>query len=397
MRPIVTLFTFSRLNVGGMERYLQQLAEHLADRYRFHLFAPAMPQFVEEIQAIDPGVIVEHVPRYGKLDPRGPAALRRSLRRHGTALLHTQDPRSRLVGVPTARGLGVPTLHTFHMTALSYGARGLKRLVYEQAERALNARTDALIYVSEADRNLYRQRSLLPQSNHQVIHNSTNLDAFQTEDRSAARRALRMQLDLSPDRLVASTLARLHPQKGIDVLIKAVQHLRETTTLPLDALPCFAVMGDGELRESLEQQIEAAGLHDVIRLMGQGTREEARTLLLGSDLYVLPSRYECLPISLIEAIAARLPVVATDVGGNAEVVAHEKNGVVVPSDDPPALAEALQRIVTDAALREQFGAESSRRAQAFSPEVMIEKTETLYQRLARSQGLDSTESALSVA
>ena len=152
------------------------------------------------------------------------------------------------------------------------------------------------------------------------------------------------------DRQGFVTVARLVPQKGIDVLIRA---LAQTSGAAQDWT--LTLVGDGPEREALERQVLQAGLEEKVHFLG--FRSDPQTSLLQASVFVLPSRYEGMPNALLEAMAVGLAVVVTDASpGPLEVVEAGVTGLVVPSDEPAALADALDRLAAQPQLRERLGA-----------------------------------------
>ena len=152
------------------------------------------------------------------------------------------------------------------------------------------------------------------------------------------------------DRQGFVTVARLVPQKGIDVLIRA---LAQTSGAAQDWT--LTLVGDGPEREALERQVLQAGLDEKVHFLG--FRSDPQTSLLQAGVFVLPSRYEGMPNALLEAMAVGLAVVVTDASpGPLEVVEAGVSGLVVPSDEPAALADALDRLAAQPQLRERLGA-----------------------------------------
>ena len=152
------------------------------------------------------------------------------------------------------------------------------------------------------------------------------------------------------DRQGFVTVARLVPQKGIDVLIRA---LAQTSGAAQDWT--LTLVGDGPEREALERQVLQAGLEEKVHFLG--FRPDPQTSLLQASVFVLPSRYEGMPNALLEAMAVGLAVVVTDASpGPLEVVEAGVSGLVVPSDEPAALADALDRLAAQPQLRERLGA-----------------------------------------
>lgn len=191
--------------------------------------------------------------------------------------------------------------------------------------RALGRRVDRIIAVSEDTRRRFGGLGW-PLERIAVVHNSVDLSRFA----AALDPAVRRSLDDGSGRPIALVPARLHPQKGHRHLLEAAVGLPGVR---------FVCVGDGELREALVRDAERLGVSDRVAFLG--FREDMPALLRSCDLVVLPSLYEGLPLSLIEAMAAGRMVVATDIGGTRELVTHGETGILVPPGDPGALREAI--------------------------------------------------------
>ena len=119
----------------------------------------------------------------------------------------------------------------------------------------------------------------------------------------------------------------------------------------------------------------------MLTFLGWRDESEVHRFMAGADLLVFPSRLECFPYTLLEATGAGLPAVATDVGGNAEIVLHERNGLIVPAGDLPALASALDRLIRDPDLREKFRLNAFEDANRFTVANMVEQTAEFYKMI----------------
>jgi glycosyltransferase involved in cell wall biosynthesis len=180
----------------------------------------------------------------------------------------------------------------------------------------------------------------------------------------------RTELGLSPETPLVLAVGRLVEQKHHALAIRA-----------LVAVPgaVLAIAGDGPLRAELEHEAAEVGVADRIRLLG--VRADARALMGAADVVVMPSRWEGLPLSALEALASGTPLVATDVRGLRELVTDGENALLVP-EEPDALAEALRRVLDDPQLAARLGEAGKQVEGAGSEEQLVARFLELYERLA---------------
>jgi glycosyltransferase involved in cell wall biosynthesis len=369
--PTIGLLIGSSAGVGGLEEHLLTVLRG-AER---HSFSVAM---------CGPKEILKHVTTRGvatiEWSARAPwdmvAAWRLAgaLRRSHISLLHIHDPRAGLIGRIVARLLRIPVVYTVHVPPYLYakpGPGGLRRSGYRAIEGFLNKRlTDKVIYVSRRVRDDAVAIGAAPSSSI-VVENGIDLTKWSASvDRNAVRRGLATPTDAT----LVVTVGRLTPQKGIDVLLQA---LSET---PAASGTVHAwIVGDGPEYRTLKDQVQEKNLGDRVRLLGQ--RADVPALLAASDIFVLPSRYEGMPLAVIEAMASGLPCIVTRIGGNPELVEDGRTGWTVAPDDSNALAERLSKLIADPALRRAMGAAGRARAQKFASSVMVERLFDVYRRL----------------
>jgi glycosyltransferase involved in cell wall biosynthesis len=174
-------------------------------------------------------------------------------------------------------------------------------------------------------------------------------------------------------RPIIGSIGRLEPQKGYDLLIRALSTIEDAT---------LVLVGDGSERAALEQLASKLGVAERVEWLGW--RDDARTYLRAFDVFAFPSRFEGFPLAVLEALLARVAVVATDVGSIAEAVHHEATGLLVPRDDSDALADAIRKLLTDESLRRRL-AEQGRRLvlERYTAEHMTHAFESLYEELLR--------------
>jgi glycosyltransferase involved in cell wall biosynthesis len=168
--------------------------------------------------------------------------------------------------------------------------------------------------------------------------------------------------------LVVGCLGRFSPEKGLDVLLRALPSLPFATAV---------LVGDGAERGHLDELAGRLGVRD--RLVLTGWHDDPAPYLRALDVLVSPSRFEALPLAVLEAMRAGLPVVASDVGSVSEAVAHGETGLLVPPDDPAALAEALRTMHRDPARRRRMGERGRTVASVrFTPQATARAFEALY-------------------
>jgi glycosyltransferase involved in cell wall biosynthesis len=173
------------------------------------------------------------------------------------------------------------------------------------------------------------------------------------------------------DSPILGSLGRLDRQKGYDVLLRALMEVPDAA---------LVLVGDGSARVRLEAMTSELGLSD--RVLFTGWDPNPRRWLTAFDVFVLPSRFEGLPLAIVEAMLARLPVVATDVGSVAEAVTHNVTGLLVQPDDGVALARALRSLLENSGRTSRMGAVGREHALRFTPAAMARSYERLYQELA---------------
>jgi len=189
---------------------------------------------------------------------------------------------------------------------------------------------------------------------------------------------VRDELGVADDEVLALTVANLRSEKGYDVLLEAAR-----LTVAAGAPVRFFSVGRGPLLADLERAADAGGLAGHLRFLG--ARTDTPRLMAGADLFVLPSHQEGLPVALMEAMSAGLPVVATTVGGVPDVITDGVEGLLVPPGRAELLAEAVQRLARDPALRTRLADASSQRSALFDVRGAARAIESLYAELLHAR------------
>lgn len=289
------------------------------------------------------GIAVHACGKRGGLDVGAVRRLRAWLRATPAAVVHTHNANAHYHTVAAAVGLPIARLiNTRHgMGAAQPRSRG------EWLYRRTMARTDTVAAVCEAARARFAQQGVSPRGRLLSVPNGIRIDRFSpaSEER---RDALRSVLGLAPGTRIIGTVGRLNPVKDQASLLRAFARLRGDFT---DT--ALVLAGDGALRAALEAQVAALGIGDAVRFLGD--RSDVRELLRGFDVFALSSLSEGYSMALLEACASGLPIVATDVGGNREIVADGRNGLLVPPARDDALAEAFAALLREPARTAAMG------------------------------------------
>lgn len=347
---------------GGGERVVLDLAMGLRDiGHRVMFAAPeggALARFREA------GFRGFAVPLRSPFVPAAIGRLAAIMRGAGVQIVHCHERRAAMAGFPAALLAGVP-IRLLHVHRIASN-RGSRRS-YALSAQILSRFAQRTIFCSEFVRRTVKPRR---DRGDVVIPNCV---AFGAEP--GARCGPRSN---GP---VVLAIGRLTKEKGMDVLLRALPQV-------VKRFPGVRVRiaGDGDLRDRLMALSRRLGLDEYVAFLG--FRRDVPELMAQADLMVMPSRWEGLPIALLEAVAAGLPVVASAVAGIPEVIADGETGWLVQPDDPEALAAAISEALLDPA-------EARRRAQLayardkaeFSIKASVARVDRLYRELARARGI----------
>lgn len=284
---------------------------------------------------------------------------RDAIRSFNADVVHCHGYRPDLLAGWAALGLGIPRTSTVH----GFTGGGRKNRLYEWLQLRALARFDGVIAVSRPIRDRLIGAGV-PEERIRVIPNA--LEPTPLLEGSAARAAL----GIAGTGPVLGWVGRISAEKGLDVLIDAVPRLRDLPWV-------VAVLGDGPLRAAAEARAAACGIAG--RVHWQGGVPNAARYFRAFDVFVLSSRTEGTPIVLLEAMAAGVPIVAARVGGVPDVLDTE-SAVLVPPDDPAALATAIRQVLTDPGLAQRLATRAAYRvARDFAVPGWIEQHAAFYQ------------------
>jgi glycosyltransferase involved in cell wall biosynthesis len=343
------LFVITKLELGGAQTQLLSLIRHLdTSQFNIFLFTAQSGFLMPDARGI-PGLTVHasvHLER-----PIAPLAdllaffeLARFIKTHKIDIVHTHSSKAGILGRFAAAGAGVRKIfHTVHGWSFHPHQSRIAYMAYVLLERAAAAVTTRIIVVCQADKTRGLRAKIGGPGLYAVIAYAIDAQFFGGKDPR-----IRGRLGIPADALVVGTVACFKPQKApLDYLALA----REVAAKMPGVM--FVMAGDGILRPKIERRIKKYGLSRNVILTGW-SRDVAK-LLTAFDVFVLTSYWEGLPISVMEAMASSLPVVATDTGGVAEIVRDQRNGFLCACGDVKALSGAVLRLLRDAGLRRAVG------------------------------------------
>ncbi|MBO9542512.1 glycosyltransferase [bacterium] len=356
------LIITNQLEMGGAEQFVVRLANELSER-RHRITVVSEGGMLTKL--LDPSVRPVMAPARAK-SPWGLWALARRLRvvidAQEIEVIHANSPTTAIAARLARGNRAIPIVTSAHGSWREWTKPTVARL--------FSAGSDRVVGVSAAlTRDLVKHG--LPSGKAETILNGIPRPAASPP----ARAQVRAELGLPAEQAIILNVARLSPEKGQRYLIEAMPRL-------LAAQPDAQLLlaGDGPCRAELEAQVQKLGLTRSVQFLGY--RDDVSRLLLAADVFCLPSLLEGLPLSAAEAMAARLPIVATRVGGVPEIIQDGVTGYLVPPRDPAALAERLAALLADPAGRQRFGtAGQAHFAAHLTLAQMASKFEALYERL----------------
>jgi glycosyltransferase involved in cell wall biosynthesis len=368
--PRLCLFTDSE-EPSGMGEHMLALAAALKGEYHISFVCPptrAGRSFLERAAQLG----VETLPLAAPYDnPGGLKTLRDWLEARHFDLFHCHAGIGweGFGGVEAARAAGVPKLvRTEHLPYL------LTHPVQRADHQRIVGSVDRLICVSQEARASYIKAGV-PAAKISVVYNGITLQPAKPN-----RAALLTELDLPSTARLVLTVGRMVAQKGYDILLEAIPAVLERTPNAH-----FIWAGDGPLHGELHASRAALGVAANLHLLGR--RRDVPALMAAADLFVLPSRFEGFPLSVLEAMSAALPVVGTRVCGSSEAIVDGVSGQLVPPEQPAALAAAISEVLAQPTLAARWGAAGRELVyKRFSASRMARETGDIYQELLAGVG-----------
>lgn len=364
---------------GGAEKHIHLLAKNLIrDGYAVKVVCSNYKKLDEWCAEMKhDGIEIIRLRVSHKHDPRHYFQLKKLLKKHGPDLLHLHlwNPGACRYAF-WAGGKKRPDIVTTEHDP--FPLHGLKK---KFKKNALN-KTVHTITVSEA--NYGKMLEWYPELKNRmsVIHNGIDLDAFEKElihFTTQEKQKIRSRLfDAEPEEKILLTIAALHPRKGLKYLLQAMQKIIEQKNSTK-----LVVIGEGPEKKDLEKLAEKLKINGNVKFLGH--QESIPRMLKSSDLFVLPSLKEAFGLVLLEAMAAQLPIIATNVGGIPEIIDDRKTGILVEPKDSDALAQSILMLLNNKPLRDKLAFLGHHKVKEFGVQTMVEKTKKVYAEILKKK------------
>jgi glycosyltransferase involved in cell wall biosynthesis len=372
-RPLSIFHCDVRLSWAGGQNQLWLLAHGLRERGH-RQWIVTRPESELARRSREAGFAVIEHPYRGEVDPRGYWSLRRWIARHRPEVVHAHDSHSLMPAAVAARLVrSRPAIVGHRRVDFPIRGHALSRWKYAHGP-------DRLVAISRRVRDVLLDAGV-PAERIALIPSGIDLRTPPADGTT-----LRERIGAPPDASVVLTIASLADYKDHPTLVEAAERLA-----PREPAIRWAVCGAGGLLEPMRAEVERRGLSGRVHYLGYVP--DARALLPQADVFCLSSKTEGLGTSVLDAMAAGVPVAATAGGGIPEMIEHEVTGLLAPVSDGATLGAAIDRLLDDPALAQRLAGAARERVQDFAIDRTIERTEALYRELTHGVGRRSLEPA----
>jgi len=367
MRPICLLHVITRLPIGGAEQLLLGIIKHL-DPKKFTSVVCCIQdrgELADEFESNGVTVINLDLMAKGRFDRSVVPSIRKLIIKYQIDVIHTHLYHANLYGRLAARHEKKPVIASVHNT---YAHQKWHRHLIN---RYLGRYTFCVTAGSADVKNDLIKIDHLPQEKILLLPNAIDLNRVST---SLPSHHAKHHLGFNHDDFVIGTVGRIEKQKGHEFLIQAISHIRNKHNIPKIKL---LIIGDGDLLPALHQKCNMLGISDICKL--PGSMPQLANIYRAIDVFVMPSLWEGLSLAMLEAMAAELPIIATNVGGVNDVIKHEEHGLIVKPGDYFEISSAIQRLYFSPTLRKQLSLSGAQRVREnYSITSMASILSTLY-------------------
>ena len=366
---IVYIITRSDV-LGGASVHLLDLAKGMIEKgHQVHILVGGTGAFTEALEKNNIAYTsLTHLKRELSVQHEvlGYVEIKKQLKQLKPDIVHCHSTKAGLLGRLAAKSLNIPVVFTAHGWAFTDGVGAKKQKIYAHVERALSKLSDAIISVSDYDRQHGFKHNVGTQQLVTTVHNGVPDVIKSTSNPQNAVPKLIM-------------VARFEEPKDQYFLINTLAELPKALDWQLD------LIGDGPNLQKCKDLTKSKQLGNKVIFHGQSFK--VQEFLNQADIFILISKYEGFPLTILEAMRASLPIIASDVGGVKESV-NPNNGFLIAKNDSTALRTALVNLISDAKLRAQLG-NNSRKAyeENFTFDIMLDKTLAIYNKILAQRDL----------
>lgn len=358
-------------SLTGAPRHLLTLLSGI-DRNKF-VVSVILPEgeLVSELKKIK--IPVFTVPMKGKSDLVASSSIKKIIKKYEPDIIHTHGQRAGLLGRLAVRDLPVTRIHTEHTYTSNFKLdNSLLHWSHLRAMAMLDRWTHKTIAVSNAVKTFLISAGITKADKVLTIYNG--IESQISKISAQQIKEFKSQFGLTSSDLVIGTVGSLNKHKDTATLIRAFSTMiKKWPHLKL------LLIGRGELQPQLKNLVKKLGISE--RVIFAGSMKDIDTAMSVFNIFILPSRSEAFGLTILEAMRANIPVIASRVGGIPEIITHNYNGMLVEHGDPKKLASAIMKLLNDKKLQKKFISHYSETLKKFSARSMIKQTEELYHSL----------------
>lgn len=367
--------------IGGGTEYLVTLIKMLHDNFNIDIHMTYGKEKVKDnYKRYFDYVTFHHIHMVREINPihdfRSIRKLYTLIKKEKFDVVHTNSSKGGIVGRIAAKFAGTQFIfHTVHGFSFHEQSSRWSITAFSLLEKIGAKCCNHIITVSDFHRNWAVDLGIAPSD--KIISIPNGLDPTRVEP-TIEREIMRKSIGIGNKEVSIFTIGRLARQKGITYLLEAIELLKKED---INTIYHFYIAGSGELDKELKDQVKESGIEDKVTFLGH--RTDINNLLTAADIVVLPSLWEGLSISLLEAMAAKKSIVCTDIGSNMTVVRHNKEAMVVGTKDAESLKKNIKLLLEQPTLRESLAERSYKRfTSGFSKDVMLNRYDSFYKEVA---------------
>ncbi len=361
-------------NIGGGSKHLLYLLKEFPyDRYEPIVICSDDGPLVSDLKNLNIQVELIDIFKY-KLGFKLISIFQDFIRRNGVKYVHLHGTRSGYFGGLAAQSENAKSIYTAHVLSFNKLGNPIKKLIYNKIERKIIKMVDKVITVAYVDRDIIINKNFAGPEKIVTINNGVDLDYY---SKNGGNLDLKKSFNIPEKNIVITMVARFVPQKGINYFIDTIPQVikkHPDTT--------FLLVGDGFLFEKMKRYAERLKVSKYVRFLG--IRQDIQQILSFTDIFLLTSLWEGLPLTLLEAMSMSIPVISSEVNGTPELIKNGTNGYLIQPKDIKDFVNKLNYLIENPIFRNLMGENGRKIAEErYGIDLMIKKTYDLYYKVFR--------------